>query len=125
MTAELTQRQRVGLEAFEGAQRAGVGLSDYAKAKGLAVRQVYDAVALLRRRGVLPPAEHRRKRKSNFVAVRVKSSPVERLEATPGSVRTALVCRLVHASGWRIECGEWPPAAWLAAVLSERGDATS
>ncbi len=121
MATELTQKQRLAMEAFEGAQRAGVGLSDYAKAKGLVVRQVYDAVALLRKRGVLPPTAHPRKRKSNFVAVRVRSSPVE----PSVSVRTGLVCRLVHASGWRLECGEWPPPAWLAAVCSECRDAAA
>ena len=82
------------------------------------MRQLYDAVALLRKRGVLPPAQHARKRKSNFVAVQVQSSAVER--PAPGSVRLTLVCRLVHASGWRLECGEWPPPGWLAAVFAER-----
>ena len=32
MTETLTEKQRVALEALEGAQRAGVPLSDYAKA---------------------------------------------------------------------------------------------
>jgi hypothetical protein len=54
MTETLTEKQRVAMEALEGARRAGVPLSDYAKAKGLELRPVYDAIAALRRRGALP-----------------------------------------------------------------------
>jgi len=39
MDETLTQKQRVAVEALEGAQRAGVPLSDYAKAKGLELRR--------------------------------------------------------------------------------------
>jgi hypothetical protein len=76
MAERLTEKQRVAVEALEGARRAGVPLSDYAKAKGLATRPVYDAIAALRRRGALPGTDRPRKRKSKFVAVRVTSSPV-------------------------------------------------
>ena len=54
MDETMTQKQRVAVEAMEAAQRAGVPLSDYAKAKGLELRPVYDAIAALRRRGALP-----------------------------------------------------------------------
>jgi len=84
-----------------------VPLSDYAKAKGLELRPVYDAIAALRRRGALPGTDRPRKRKSKFVAVRVTSSPVAVAEVARAS-RTGLVCRLVCAPGWAIECGEWP-----------------
>ena len=107
---------------MEGARRAGVPLSDYAKAKGLATRPVYDAIAALRRRGALPGTDRPRKRKSKFVAVRVTSSPVAVAEGGRAS-RTGLVCRLVCAPGWVIECGEWPPPSWLSAVLPGRRDA--
>jgi len=71
MAETLTEKQRVAVEALEGARRAGVPLSDYAKAKGLATRPVYDAIAALRRRGTLPGTDRPRKRKSKFVAVQV------------------------------------------------------
>jgi hypothetical protein len=124
MAETLTEKQRVAVEALEGARRAGVPLSDYAKAKGLATRPVYDAIAALRRRGALPGTDRPRKRKSKFVAVRVRSSPVADAEG----VRTAgsgMVCRLVCAQGWAIECGEWPPPSWLWAVLPGRRDAAA
>jgi len=73
MTETLTEKQRVAMEALEGARRAGVPLSDYAEAKGLELRPVYDAIAALRRRGALPGTDRPRKRKSKFVAVRVTS----------------------------------------------------
>jgi hypothetical protein len=120
MDETLTQKQREAVEALEGARRAGVSLSDYAKAKGLELRPVYDAIAALRRRGALPPADRPRKRKSRFVAVRVTSSP-----APTAAVGSGLVCRLLRSDGCAIECGEWPEAKWVAAVLAGRKDAAA
>jgi hypothetical protein len=122
MDETLTQKQREAVEALEGARRAGVSLSDYAKAKGLELRPVYDAIATLRRRGALPPADRPRKRKSKgrFVAVRVTSSP-----ASVAAVRGGLVCRLLRSDGCAIECGEWPEPKWVAAVLAGRTDAAA
>src|SRR6267378_3777640 len=98
MTGTLTEKQRVAVETLEGARRAGVPLSDYAKAKGLVTRPVYDAIAALRRRGALPGTDRPRKRKSKFVAVRVTSSPVAVAEGG-GATRSGMVCRLVCAPG--------------------------
>ena len=80
MSETMTEKQRVAVEALEAARRAGVPLSDYAKAKGLELRPVYDAIAALRRRGALPGTDRPRKRKSRFVAVRVTSSPAAATE---------------------------------------------
>jgi hypothetical protein len=124
MTQTLTEKQRVAVEALEGAQRAGVPLSDYAKAKGLELRPVYDAIAALRRGGALPGSDRPRKRKSKFVAVRVRSSSIPIAEVG-GAVRSGMVCRLVCAQGWAIECGEWPPPSWLSAVLPGWRDAAA
>ena len=57
MSETMTEKQRVAVEALEAARRAGVPLSDYAKAKGLELRPVYDAIAALRRRGALPRSD--------------------------------------------------------------------
>lgn len=121
MTQKLTEKQRVAVQAMEGAKQAGMTLSDYAKAQGLEVRPVYDAIAALRRRGAVPGSDRPRKSqsKSRFVAVRVASS-----SAPAGEVaRDGLVCRLVCAQGWAIECGEWPAPSWVSALLSGRADA--
>jgi len=124
MAETLTEKQRVAVETLEGARRAGVPLSDYAKAKGLATRPVYDAIAALRRRGALPGTDRPRKRKSKFVAVRVMSSSAPVTEVAPAG-RSGLVCRLVCAQGWAIECGEWPAPSWVSAVLAGRRDAAA
>ena len=124
MSETMTEKQRVAVEALEGARRAGVPLSDYAKAKGLELRPVYDAIAALRRRGSLPRSDRPRKRKGRFVAVRVRSSPAAATEIARAP-RSGLVCRLVCAHGWAIECGEWPAPSWVSALLSERGDAAA
>jgi hypothetical protein len=124
MVETLTEKQRVAVEALEGARRAGVPLSDYAKAKGLEIRPVYDAIAALRRRDALPGTDRPRKRKSRFVAVRVTSSPTPVTEIAQAT-RSGMVCRLVCEQGWVIECGEWPPPSWLSAVLPGRRDAAA
>src|ERR1700732_2593301 len=98
MTETLTEKQRLAMEALEGARRAGVPLSDYAKAKGLELRPVYDAIAALRRRGALPGTDRPRKRKSKFVAVRVTSSVAGASEGGRAS-RRGLVCRLGWGAG--------------------------
>ena len=120
MDETLTQKQREAVEAMEGARRAGVSLSDYAKAKGLELRPVYDSIAALRRRGALPPALQSRKRKSRFVAVRVTSAPVPMAVA-----RSSPVCRLLRSDDCAIECGEWPEPKWVAAVLAGWKDAAA
>jgi hypothetical protein len=124
MSETMTEKQRVAVEALEAARRAGVPLSDYAKAKGLELRPVYDAIAALRRRGALPGSDRQRKRKNRFVAVRLTSSPaaMPEIAPTPGS---RSVCRLVCAQGWAIECGEWPAPSWVSALLSGGGDAAA
>jgi hypothetical protein len=115
MAMRLTDKQRGTLEAVEAAKAAGLGLNAYAQANGLNVRQIYDAMAALRKRGLLPStsAPRLRQRKAAFVAVDVVSG-------RPPQSRGGMVCRLVHPSGLVIECGEWPPAPWLSSMMPER-----
>jgi hypothetical protein len=124
-TSKLTDVQRQAMAARDAAQAAGVGLSSYARQNGLNVRQVHDAVTGLRRRGILPPSERARsrRRKSGFVRVKVVNASTR--SGADTVQRGGLVCRLIHGSGLIIECGEWPPASWLSAVLTERRDAAS
>ena len=115
MAKDLTDRQRAALEALQGARAAGQGLCAYARAHGLNARQLHDAVAQLRRRGVLPPVQRAEQNASAFVAVRVMD--------TPPTPRSGRVCRVLHQSGLVIECGEWPPAGWLLSLTAGRRDA--
>ncbi len=67
---EMTEKQRRAVEALEGARSAGMTLSEYAKRHDLALRELYEGIAALRRKGVLekPP---RKRASERFVAVRV------------------------------------------------------
>ena len=117
MSTSMTEKQRVAFEAREAAQSAGKTLTDYAKAHGLDVRELYDALAALRRKGVLPRSE--RKQRNKFVAVRVGA------QALPSRVSGMAVCRVVSREGYVIECAQWPPASWLASLARNAVDAAS
>ncbi len=124
MARDLTDKQRSALEALRAAQAAGQGLCAYARAHGLNARQLHDAVAQLRRRGVLPPVQRAGQTPSAFVAVRVvDTAAAATKETAPSTPRTGMVCRVLHPSGVVIECGEWPPAAWLLSLSAGRRDA--
>ncbi len=122
-TAKLTEKQRRAMEALEAARKAGMSLSDYAKAEGLAIRELYDAIAALRRRGVLPATDRPRPRKRPFLAVQVVNAAKRVPVMAQPAPRSGMVCRLVQAGGLVIECGEWPPAGWVAALIRDCRDA--
>src|ERR1700684_3571766 len=106
-TETFTEKQRLVMEALEGARREGVALSHYAKARGLAIREVYDSIACLRRKGLLPkPAK---KAKSTFVAVRVAGPNARAVASTRCAIGGDVLCRIVCLKGAMIECTQWPP----------------
>lgn len=116
LTSAMTEKQRVACEALQAAKREGKTLTDYAKAHALEVRELYDSLAGLRRKGLLPPGG--RKPRSKFVAVRVAAEPVP--SRTGGAV-----CRILTREGYVIECAQWPPASWLAGLTRSAADAAA
>jgi predicted trehalose synthase len=118
--AEMTDKQRRALEAMEAARAQGCSLTGYARAHGLVIREIYDALAALRRKGAL--VKSTRRSQSKFVSVRVAPTasviPGARPAATPG-----VLCRIAHAAGYAIECMQWPPPSWLSALSSGSTDA--
>jgi hypothetical protein len=116
----MTEKQQQAVDAFEAARQEGVTLTAYAKAKGLVIGDLYSTLAGLRRKGLLPRPP--RKPHSKFVAVRVAAPPPV-LGRAPGS--GAVVCRIVHADGYLIECTQWPPPSWLKALTRESKDAAA
>ncbi len=122
-TASVTEKQRQAMEALEGARREGVALSEYARARGLAIREVYDSIACLRRKGVLPSAP--KKSKSTFVAVRVGRPSKPALARAHSVIGNEVVCRIVCLKGAMIECTQWPPPSWVAELTAERVDAAT
>jgi hypothetical protein len=117
---EMTEKQRRAVEAMERARSEGISLSDYAKAHSLVIRELYDAIAGLRRKGLLAQAAKRRIR-TKFVAVRVAREPTL---AIASSTASTAVCRVVQP-GCVIECLQWPPPNWLAALSPGSADAAS
>ena len=116
----LTEREQQALEHMCKAQELGVTLKEYAASFGLDVQKLYQLRKPLVRKGALGPTRREAKeptaadKASAFLPVRVVSAA-----PTPGS--TAVACRLVHPSGWVLECNGLPPAPWVTAVLA--GDA--
>lgn len=119
-TAEMTEKQRAAIEALQGAQREGKPLSEYAKAHGLAIWELYNALACLRRKGFLPKSERSKNPREKFVAVRLVPE-----RPTPAHPSSGMLCRLVHRGGYVIECAQWPPPSWLAALARESSDAAT
>jgi hypothetical protein len=118
----MTDKQRRALEAVETARSQGLSLTEYARVQGLVVRELYDALAALRRRGVLPKSN--RKARSKFVAVQVTPPPIAIAPpATQRSDGPGVLCRIVHVRGHVIECSQWPPPSWVAALNSGSTDA--
>lgn len=101
---EMTEKQRRAVEVMERARNEGMSLSDYAKAHGLVFREVYDAIAGLRRKGLLAQAA-KSKRRGKFVAVRVAP---ERTLPEVGRAMSVPRWRVVQPA-CVIECLQWPP----------------
>lgn len=120
-TATMTDKQRRAIDAMEAARSQGLSLTEYARVQGLVVRELYDALAALRRRGVLPKSG--RKARSKFVAVRVAPLVAIAPPATRRSDNSGVLCRIVHARGHVIECTQWPPPNWVAALSVGSADA--
>jgi hypothetical protein len=122
MSKGLTAKQQRALEHVERARGAGMKLSDYARAEGVEVRPIYDSMAALRKKGML--AARAPRTQSAFVSVRVRRDSTVPAPAPAPSSTTGgkLICRL-RLGAATIECAEWPPASWLAALVSVRADA--
>jgi hypothetical protein len=97
-------------------QELGVTLKEYAARSGLDVQMLYQLRKPLVRKGALGPV--RRASKQAATAEKVSAFlPVRVVSAAPSPGSTAVACRLVHPSGWVLECDGLPPASWVAAVL--------
>jgi hypothetical protein len=116
-TESLTEREQQALEHMRKAQELGTTLKEYASRFGLNVQELYQLRRPLVRKGALGPIRSQAKeprtadKASAFLPVRIVSSG-----PAPGG--TPVACRLVHPSGWVLECGGFPPASWMAAILA-------
>lgn len=121
-TEALSEGEQQALEQMREAQKQGSTLKAYAAKMGLDVGQLYEIRRRLVRKGAfgtLPSHKPRKSRKVGaFAPVRIVPAATVRSGASPA-------CRLLHPSGWVLECDGLPPAAWVAALLTGGGHAAS
>jgi hypothetical protein len=108
----LTERQRTVLEHLQHAEELGSKLSDYAKAFGINLKDLYNGRTQLQRKGLWPKmrsAESSERDAPELLAVQV---------AELGSSQESgdWTCRLRAGGGWTMECRGFPEVSWLAAL---------
>jgi len=110
----LTAREQSYFDHVRQAKEQGVTLKAHCQKVGLNVRSLYGVRRDLVEKGVLPrtlppkTANRKEARRGKFVAVQVAAGSSNDGDA---------VCRGRHPSGWVIECGQWPEAAWVSALM--------
>jgi hypothetical protein len=114
-TEPLTEQEQQALDQMRRAQEQGSTLKQLAPTMGLEVHQLYQLRRSLVRKGAFGPLPRRKARKSNKIGAFV---PVRVVPATPPQNSVVASCRLVHPSGWVLECNGLPPATWISAVLA-------
>jgi hypothetical protein len=108
----LSERERACLAHLEEAKRLGINFSRYCREKNLSFHQWAWVKRALMRKGVVGGRRRSAEAKAaGFATVRVAAPTV-----------SATVCRIVHPSGWTIECASYPEVSWMSALLS--GEAT-
>lgn len=108
---ELSEKERACLEHLRQAREQGKSFSQYCREQNLSHNQWYWVKREMVRKGVIAvrgeaKAKGQGAKPAGFVPVRLSPS------AAP------VVCRVCHPSGWVMECGSFPQAQWLAALLS-------
>ena len=127
-TQPLTEREQQALEHMRKAQELGTTLKEYALRFGLDVQWLYQIRKPLVRKGALGPVPrqvrepHRVQKTSGFLPVRIVSSAPAPAPAPSGAPVT---CRLVHPSGWVLECDGFPSASWMTALAAGGAHAAS
>jgi hypothetical protein len=114
----LTERQQQALEHLRKAQERGSSLVEYCSAFGLEVKDLYMVKQQLVRKGVLTQEGRRKTEEADRSDKAGAFVPVRVVPAAPVPMSPAVSWRLLHPSGWVIECGGLPPASWMAAVLA-------
>ena len=105
----LSDKEQACLEHLKRAEELGVNLKEYAEAYGLDVKTLYQGKRQLSRKGMRGLTDD--DTAGDFVTVRLAESS------------TFCVCRLTHASGWTLDCHEWPSPEWLSTLVGGTLDA--
>jgi hypothetical protein len=120
-TEPLTEREQQALEHMRKAQELGSTLKGYAAKFGLEVQQLYELRRRLVRKGAFGPLPRRKVGEPDKAGAFL---PVRVVPAATVPSGTSVTCRLVHPSGWVLECDGLPPASWMAAVVAGGAHAT-
>jgi hypothetical protein len=70
-------------------------------------------------------AKSGRKTQSKFVAVRVAQPVATAVSTGRCSEASSVLCRIVHARGYVIECTQWPPPSWVTGLGTGPADAAT
>ena len=124
----LSERERQGLDHLRQAKDLGVSLAEYCRSFDLDLNLWYRIKQKLVRKGLVEKGEARKMAKLAEAPVlppekppafaRVQIAAVPELGSPPAVMPVPVACRIVHPSGWVVECGTFPPASWLATVLA-------
>lgn len=118
---ELTAREQAYFDHVARAKEQGIPLKEYCEKLGINVRGLYAVRRVLMLKGFLPRvlaprnAAGKKAKPGKFVGVRVAA----------GDTGAEAVFRVRHPSGWTVECGRFPEAAWVVALMEGAGDAAA
>jgi hypothetical protein len=117
-TESLTEREQQALEHMRKAQELGTTLKEYASRFGLDVQHLYQLRKPLVRKGALGPTRGQVTKEPRGADKAGAFLPVRIVASGPAPGSTPVACRLVHPSGWVLECAGFPPASWMAAIVA-------
>ena len=130
MLEKLNEAERVCVDHLRQAQVLGVSLAEYCRSFDLDLSKWYRVKQALARKGITvtatsvaatevrtvePVAEEKA---APFARVQIAAAPAAPLPLPSAVGTVGVACRIVHPSGWIVECGTLPQASWLAAVLA-------
>ena len=130
MLEKLNEAERTCVDHLRQAQVLGVSLAEYCRSFDLDLSKWYRVKQVLARKGVVvtatsvsvaevsdvdPAAEEKA---VPFARVQIAATPAAPAPASSARDAVGVACRIVHPSGWIVECGTLPQASWLAAVLA-------
>jgi hypothetical protein len=130
MLEKLNEAERVCVDHLRQAQVLGVSLAEYCRSFDLDLSKWYRVKQALARKGITvtatsvaatevrnvePVAEEKA---APFARVQIAAAPVAPVPPPSAGDAVGVACRIVHPSGWIVECGTLPQASWLAAVLA-------
>jgi hypothetical protein len=116
-TDKLTERERECLKHIRQAREREVSFAQYCRSIGLKANEWHAVRHGMVKKGLLPPGQGGKTKKTPFRRKRAHFVPV-RVESSNGAGSgTGMACRLRHPSGFIIECASWPDLNWMRGLL--------